>query len=292
MYPIKPSVVSILAGVAISMVVAWGAGPAYAAPAITSPAPGSTLSGATETFSWTAGGTPNIIEWWLYVGTTGVGSNNLYNSSTGTATSAEVSGLPTNGSTVYVRLYWLISGQTSWARTDYTYTAFTSGGGGADNHTLRWDRILDSTNGDAAGCNSDRFKCVMGGAAVVDLETGLVWDRSPDITTGGTWTAAITHCAQRTVGGRIGWELPMRNQLASLVDRDNSSPALPTGHPFLTVQPAFYWSATAGAVFPSDAWFVDFTSGGVVTGDKDDGFHAWCVRGGQSFDGNTHDTLH
>lgn len=40
-----------------------------------------------------------------------------------------------------------------------------------------WDKLLDSTNGDEDGCNSDRFICVMGDRAVLDNETGLVWDR-------------------------------------------------------------------------------------------------------------------
>src|SRR3990172_12675857 len=51
----------------------------------------------------------------------------------------------------------------------------------AANHTLRWDKVLDSTNGNEEGCNSDRFKCIMptdndpAGEAVLDMETGLVW---------------------------------------------------------------------------------------------------------------------
>jgi hypothetical protein len=56
------------------------------------------------------------------VGTTGVGSSNLYNSGDVTATTETVSGLPSNGATVYARLYWLING--AWQYTDYTYVAF------------------------------------------------------------------------------------------------------------------------------------------------------------------------
>ena len=88
--------------------------------ALTSPAPGSTLAGSSATFTWTAG-TANS-QYWLYVGTTPGGSD-VYNSSTGTNLSATVNGLPINGQTLYVRLWWLNGGV--WGSTDYTYNAAT-----------------------------------------------------------------------------------------------------------------------------------------------------------------------
>jgi len=60
----------------------------------------------------------------VHVGTTGVGSANLgaYPNPASTATTATVNGLPSNGSTVYVRLYTQINGV--WQPNDYQYTAF------------------------------------------------------------------------------------------------------------------------------------------------------------------------
>jgi hypothetical protein len=87
--------------------------------ALTTPTPGSTLSGASVAFSWTPGNTATHFELWL--GTTGVGSSNLYNSGNVMVTTETVSGLPGNGETVYARLYWLING--TWNSADYTYTA-------------------------------------------------------------------------------------------------------------------------------------------------------------------------
>ena len=55
------------------------------------------------------------------MGTTGVGSSNLYNSGNVTATTETVSGLPNNGEAIYARLYYLING--AWQSTDYTYVA-------------------------------------------------------------------------------------------------------------------------------------------------------------------------
>jgi hypothetical protein len=93
---------------------------ATATPAVlTSPTPGSTLTSSSVTFQWTAG--TGVTQYVLGIGSTGVGSYNLYNSTPITATQASVTGLPTNGETLYARLYSLISG--TWQYHDYTYTA-------------------------------------------------------------------------------------------------------------------------------------------------------------------------
>ena len=90
------------------------------APAVlTSPAPGSTLPGSTVTFMWTAG--TGVPYYSLWLGTTGVGSHDLYNPPAMTGLSAVVSGLPTNGKTIYARMWSWING--AWQGTDYTYTA-------------------------------------------------------------------------------------------------------------------------------------------------------------------------
>ncbi len=86
---------------------------------IQAPTPGTQLGGTSETFSWTTGVAATDYE--LFVGTMGVGTSNLYNSGATGATSATVSDLPSNGQTVYVRLYSLIAG--AWQYNSYTYTA-------------------------------------------------------------------------------------------------------------------------------------------------------------------------
>src|SRR2546430_17601705 len=86
-----------------------------------SPRPGSTLPRAVAAFSWSAGA--GATQYWLSVGTTGVGSSNVYAQSQGTSVSATVSGLPVDGSPVYVRLWTLLGG--TWQFNDYSYTAST-----------------------------------------------------------------------------------------------------------------------------------------------------------------------
>jgi hypothetical protein len=92
--------------------------------ALTTPAPNTStaLSGTSVAFTWTPGNTATNFELW--VGTTGVGSSNLYNSGSVTATTETVSVLPSNGEKLYVRLYSLING--AWQYTDYTYVAYGS----------------------------------------------------------------------------------------------------------------------------------------------------------------------
>ena len=84
-----------------------------------SPTPGSTLSGGSATFTWTAG--TGVTTYWLDVGTA-PGQGNIFGGNVGT-TSRLVTGLPAIGTTVYVNLYSNING--IWFRSSYTYTSGT-----------------------------------------------------------------------------------------------------------------------------------------------------------------------
>src|SRR6266550_2584722 len=108
------------------------------------------------------------------------------------------------------------------------------------------------------------------GVAVLDRETGLVWEQSPSTVT-FSWFDARLHCNQLTVGNRLGWRLPTIQELASLIDPTVPSPGpvLSAGHPFSNVQTSsYYWSATTVAyINPStSAWAVNFDNGFVNDG--------------------------
>jgi hypothetical protein len=90
-------------------------------PEMADPVPDSTLSESTETFQWTAGDQEDLYR--LHVGTTGSGSYDIIKRNNLAVTSYSVTGLPTDGSTVYVRLWYRIG--SSWKRIDYTNTAYT-----------------------------------------------------------------------------------------------------------------------------------------------------------------------
>ena len=86
---------------------------------ITSPASGSTLTSSSVTFTWSSG--TSATEYALRLGTSGVGSNNLWYSPVTMLRSVTVNGLPTNGATIYARLYSLVNG--TWQPVDTTYKA-------------------------------------------------------------------------------------------------------------------------------------------------------------------------
>ena len=120
--------------------------------------------------------------------------------------------------------------------------------------------------------------------AVLDKNTGLVWEQAPDATT-WNWDLATSYCANKSVGGTVGWRLPSMIELKSVQDPSLAPPFVP-GSVFTNVQSATFWSASSGAAFPEAvAWSVFFGLGGVD--DWTVGLvpkvtlrHAWCVRGG------------
>ncbi|TMQ28728.1 MAG: DUF1566 domain-containing protein, partial [Nitrospirae bacterium] len=122
--------------------------------------------------------------------------------------------------------------------------------------------------------------------AVLDKETGLVWEKSPQPTS-TKWSVARRTCTEKNVGGQKGWRLPSLEELASLVDPSVAPPglALPPGHPFLAVQSAVYWSSTRVGEDPKGSWGVHFGLGGGATFiNWAHSVQVWCVRGGMNTD--------
>lgn len=126
--------------------------------------------------------------------------------------------------------------------------------------------------------------------AVLDKETGFVWEQSPGIHT-MSWYDAQNHCNVMGKGNRLGWRLPTLQELSSLVDPSVPSPGptLPGGHPFDNIETnalVGYWSATTVAGDPARAYVVNFNLGAMnAPADKTtDEEYVWCVRGGQGVD--------
>lgn len=122
-----------------------------------------------------------------------------------------------------------------------------------------------------------------GGAAVLDRETGLVWEKLPS-PNNKKWEDARSYCNNLSVGNRMGWRLPTVQELTSLVDPSvsvSAQPKLPLGHPFSNVQSNLYWSGITDSLSTSLVWYVDFGNGRVAIGPKSFYGSVWCVRGGQ-----------
>src|SRR5438876_11726884 len=140
-----------------------------------------------------------------------------------------------------------------------------------------------------------------GNGTVMDLNTGLVWEKlSADGTVHDkdnlyTWANAFTgHVAtlnSTNFAGHNDWRLPNVRELLSIANYQNILPS---------VSPAFdnncssachattcsctvsgdVWSSTSEADGPSNAWFVDFQDGLVATGSKSGTGPVRAVRGG------------
>jgi hypothetical protein len=176
-----------------------------------------------------------------------------------------------------------------------------------DTKTLSsWSEKLPADDGEADGCNSSRFRCVLDGEAVLDMETGIVWERVPEAVH-VTWYDAQLSCDRKRVGGRMGWRLPTLKETRSLIDPNRyglpnrncyENDLFPTGHPFINVTTARYWTATPAYVDPTycpstvdvcveTVYFYDGSSDlgtGRCTASKGyrsklDSLPYWCVRG-------------
>ena len=127
--------------------------------------------------------------------------------------------------------------------------------------------VLESWDDKIAGATRWKVLVWFNNEAVLDKETQLVWEKSPDAIS-HDWSTARGVCADKNVGGRKGWRLPSMPELTSLIDPSvpTPGPTLPAGHPFTNVvanlgTPQGYYSATTSATDSSSAWAVSFFLG-------------------------------
>lgn len=116
--------------------------------------------------------------------------------------------------------------------------------------------------------------------AVLDKETGLVWEQSLEASV-HTWQDAQAYCFGRFHGDRGGWGLPRMEELAGILV------FLPAGHPFTNVNTQstdFYWSATTLAGDVTQAWALKANTAKGWRA-KTESHLVWCVRGGHGHDG-------
>ena len=127
----------------------------------------------------------------------------------------------------------------------------------------------------------------MASEAVLDRETGLVWQKTPSPTL-VAYSIAVRVCEFGTTGNRMGWRVPRMLEMQSLMEVSAGLAALPAGHPFAVVAGGMYWTSTlfnAGAyrdsyllVNPANAVGAFFGGANSYIG------YAWCIRGGKPSD--------
>ncbi len=186
---------------------------------VTTPTPGSTLSGSSVTFGWTAGA--GASAYWLVVGSTAGGDNYYSSGNLGNVLTAIASGLPTNGSTLYVTLYSLIGG--AWVPNADTYTALNAAAGGIITAPTPGSTLSGSgvTFGWTAGAGASAYWLAVGSTAggtnyysaelsgLTATVNGLPTNGSPVYVTlysliGGAWVPnAYTYTALSTAAGGV-----------------------------------------------------------------------------------------
>jgi len=143
--------------------------------------------------------------------------------------------------------------------------------------TPSWDQTLPA---------STRFIVLsnFSNAAVLDRETGLVWEKQPSAAVQTIWTAAGHYCITRAVGGRIGWRAPTVIEISCLFEGINNvfgqlvTVSLPAGHPFV-IDPSVtsVWTATQALVLPGDSWSFNLQIGPDPR-NQSTFLRNWCVR--------------
>ena len=129
---------------------------------------------------------------------------------------------------------------------------------------------------------SERFELVLNEEAVLDKETGLVWDREGSADT-KSWLGADLYCSTLVIGNRMGWRLPTREELTSLIDPLQEEPALSPGYAAFfdnMTASSRYWSSTAYPDSPF-AYAAHLYYNIVKTEFKTAGIYVRAVRGGQ-----------
>lgn len=135
---------------------------------------------------------------------------------------------------------------------------------------------------------------------ILDRETGLMWPRDANLAVNYPaeaidppphpdglydWNSAKWFYRRIILGNRIAFRLPTIEELSSLVDPSQSTPALPFGHPFINVPTdgIGWWSSTTYDESSAYAYFLLPSIGVVGTLPKSERKYLWPVRGGNGY---------
>ncbi len=119
----------------------------------------------------------------------------------------------------------------------------------------------------------------MGDGTVRDDVTCLLWQKTAPTDTAYTWSDAKAKCTGNPLLGGVGWRLPSRIELISIVDYTRRDPSIPVlAFPSTRPNPPYWtWSPLPST---TDAFAVSFHVGEVLHADQSTMYLARCVRGG------------
>lgn len=91
------------------------------------------------------------------------------------------------------------------------------------------------------------------------------------------WQEALTIAHSTPVAGYADWRLPNKNELASIVERACTGPAINEAiYPDTPL--AYFWTSTPSLSVTGFAWRIDFTTGTMVPSEQTNRHHVRLVR--------------
>lgn len=150
-------------------------------------------------------------------------------------------------------------------------TVYQSGDDATFQHGVSWPspRYTDTGNGTA-----------------IDNLTGLEWVKAPALLAGNAstkdWNTAVLFCSFLSYAGTNDWRLPSHKELFSMIDFGQSTPPLPSGHPFSGIVIDDYWTGSTHPSFSTHAGATFMTDGSTAHKLKTSSQRVWPVRGGSA----------
>ena len=97
----------------------------------------------------------------------------------------------------------------------------------------------------------------------------------------GNYRNSLRHCALRNIGGRMGWRMPALEELLTLVDQTETTPAVPAGAPFEGLIGVPFWTANEEEGDPTLVVTVSLDVFTLSGASKTIARRVLCVRGGR-----------
>lgn len=167
-----------------------------------------------------------------------------------------------------------VSGTNSvWALSVYTGGIYASGTI-ENNNNLYALCVRPRTHLSTA---SFKVSTVEGDEVVIDSTTELMWQKNyvSDI----NWQSALSYCGHLNYAGHSDWRLPNKNELASLVNYNQKSPA--SDFPDMPFDQYYsFWSSSTFSYDTESAWTVSFDTGSLGSSGKTSTGYKYvrCVR--------------
>ncbi len=155
--------------------------------------------------------------------------------------------------------------------------------------------VLLVTDNAAATCSTDIASSTQDftlhdDGTVTHKPTGLMWMRCSlgqswdgsfctGISLSYSWINALAAAQSHSFAGHSDWRLPNKNELASLIERRCSDPAI-NSVVFPNTPSTWSWSSSPYAADPNGAWGVVFLHGYVTGATKNNPFVVRLVRAG------------